>query len=248
KSLERKYKSDVLLDMNFNRLLAKHDVQRELKYSRQETNLSNDVMNKNTNNVLKNTSSYGQLSKKGKTGLDVYMNEYKRRYRKKKGLSKLDCYCEKKVFDKFNYISDIAEKMQNDKKRFRIFFFKKYGIGLILFSLIPLLGLIIPGLFTGSDDASIPIKLCYSTCKHHGTGVTGGDSTHVGTSHLSPFTKEQWPIIDYMNVIISYIVLVTFLLFIIYALIKIIKYERIKCGKSKMGIKEYFKFCKDLLI
>ncbi|KMZ77272.1 hypothetical protein PVIIG_06551 [Plasmodium vivax India VII] len=160
KSLEMNYKSDISLDMNFNRLLAKHDIQRELKYSRQGTNLSNDVMNKNTKNVLKDTSSYGQLSKKGKTGLDVYMNEYKHRYRKKRGLSKLDCYWEKKIFNKIHHLYEFAKKIQNDQKRFRNFFLKKYGIGFILFALLPALGLIFPILFGSKEKGKALINLC----------------------------------------------------------------------------------------
>ncbi|KMZ88917.1 hypothetical protein PVBG_06292, partial [Plasmodium vivax Brazil I] len=75
------------------------------------------------------------------------MKGYKDRYMKKKGLSKLDCYYENKVFGKINHIRDIAEKMHNDKKRWKKFFLKKYGIVLMLFALIPAIGLIFPILF-----------------------------------------------------------------------------------------------------
>ncbi|SCA59911.1 Plasmodium exported protein, unknown function [Plasmodium vivax] len=242
KSLERKYKSDVLLDMNFNRLLAKHDVQRELKYSRQETNLSNDVMNKNTNNVLKNTSSYGQLSKRGKTGLDVYMNEYKRRYRKKKGLSKLECYCEKKVLDKLHGLYAAGEKLKNEKKSLKNFFLKKYGIGLILFALMPAVSLIYYILFGAGSWWDAIIKFC-------------ANASHISDETLSACQNRheyKWkPYIDYIHpalMVFTFTMIIIILLFVFYTLIKVVKYEKLKSGKDKMSLKEYLRFSKDVFI
>ncbi|SCA82192.1 Protein of unknown function, putative, partial [Plasmodium vivax] len=242
KSLENKYKSDVSLDMNFNRLLAKHDIQRELKYSRERENFSNDFKNKNTKNVLKDTSSYGQLRKKGKTGLDAYMNNYKHRYRKKNGLSKLECYCEKKVFDKFNYISDIAEKMQNDKKRFRIFFIRKYGIGFILFALLPALGLIFPILFGSKDEKNALITLCPNEAhfKNEGTHLDSckGTYTTIDQTAFNNIAISNYVLFSIMGAIVS--------IFFIYSFIKLIKYERLKSRKGKMSAKEYCRFCNDI--
>ncbi|KMZ82407.1 hypothetical protein PVIIG_06004 [Plasmodium vivax India VII] len=242
KSLEKKYKSDISLDMNFNRLLAKHDVQRELKYSRQGANFSNVAMNKNTKNVLKDTSSYGQLSKKGKTGLDVYMNDYKRRYRKKKGLSKLDCYCEKKVFNKIHHLYEIAEKMQNDEKRLKKFFLKKYGLVFILFALLPALGLIFPILFGGKEKGKALINLC--TKEEH----LKGERSHVTScaSIYSSIDQTAFDNIGLSNYVIFSIIGAIVSIFFIYIVIKLIKYERLKSRKGKMSAKEYCSFCKDV--
>ncbi|VUZ99939.1 Plasmodium exported protein, unknown function [Plasmodium vivax] len=242
KSLENKYKSDVSLDMNFNRLLAKHDIQRELKYSRERENFSNDFKNKNTKNVLKDTSSYGQLRKKGKTGLDAYMNNYKHRYRKKNGLSKLECYCEKKVFDKFNYISDIAEKMQNDEKRLKKFFLKKYGLVFILFALLPALGLIFPILFGGKEKGKALINLC--TKEEH----LKGEHSHVTScaSIYSSIDQTAFDNIGLSNYVIFSIIGAIVSIFFIYIVIKLIKYERLKSRKGKMSAKEYCRFCNDI--
>ncbi|KMZ77104.1 hypothetical protein PVIIG_06289 [Plasmodium vivax India VII] len=75
------------------------------------------------------------------------MKNYKKRYMRKKGLSKLDCYYENKIFRKFNNICDIGKKMQYDENLSKKVFLKKYGLGLIIFALIPVLGFIFPILF-----------------------------------------------------------------------------------------------------
>ncbi|VUZ95047.1 Plasmodium exported protein, unknown function [Plasmodium vivax] len=242
KSLEKKYKSDISLDMNFNRLLAKHDRQRELKYSRQGAQLANDIINKNTRNVLKDTPSYVQLSKKGKTGLDVYMNEYKRRYRKKKGLSKLECYCEKKVLDKLHGLYAAGEKLKNEKKSLKNFFLKKYGIGLILFALMPAVSLIYYILFGAGSWWDAIIKFC-------GTASHISDETLSGCQNRHEY---KWkPYIDYIHpalMVFTFTMIIIILLFVFYTLIKVVKYEKLKSGKDKMSLKEYLRFSKDVFI
>ncbi|SCA83684.1 Plasmodium exported protein, unknown function [Plasmodium vivax] len=242
KSLEKKYKSDISLNMNFNRLLAKHDRQRELKYSRQGAQLANDIINKNTRNVLKDTPSYVQLSKKGKTGLDVYMNEYKRRYRKKKGLSKLECYCEKKVLDKLHGLYAAGEKLKNEKKSLKNFFLKKYGIGLILFALMPAVSLIYYILFGAGSWWDAIIKFCRTASHISDEKLSGCQNRH----------EYKWkPYIDYIHpalMVFTFTMIIIILLFVFYTLIKVVKYEKLKSGKDKMSLKEYLRFSKDVFI
>ncbi|SCA59552.1 Protein of unknown function, putative [Plasmodium vivax] len=161
------------------------------------------------------------------------MKNYKKRYMKKKGLYKLDCYCENKVFGKFNHISDIAEKMEKNMKNSKKFFLKKYGIGLIIFALIPSLGLIYPILLGHKDLGDGILKLCF-------TSHTGCAKFHPGIEQKELEKLAEVPLA------FSIITLVIFLLFIIYILVKVIKYEKIKSGKGKMNIKEYCRFCKDI--
>ncbi|CAI7724125.1 Plasmodium exported protein, unknown function [Plasmodium vivax] len=241
-SLEKKYRSDISLDLNFNRLLAKHDLKRELKYSRQGEKLSNDTMYKNTKNVFKDTSSYGQLSKKGKTGLDAYMNDYKRRYRKKKGLSKLDCYWEKNIFNKIHHLHEVAEKMQNDQKRTKLFFMKKYGIIFILLTLLPALGLIFPILFGSKDGKSGLIILCPDNdhVARNGNHHTSCSATYttIDQTAFNNIAISNYVLFSIMGAIVS--------IFFIYSFIKLIKYERLKSRKGKMSAKEYCRFCNDI--
>ncbi|KMZ76685.1 hypothetical protein PVIIG_05725 [Plasmodium vivax India VII] len=182
------------------------------------------------------------------SNIDIYMKDYKRRYAKKRGLSKLDCYCEKKVFDKINQLNEFSGKIHNDKNRYKKSFFKKYGVGLILFVFIPaVLGSLLPILIVG-DEMKQLIPMCNSMCKKHVTETKEGYSDeHISKSYLSPFTNDTWKTILNVNDILSLSFVVIFLIIMIYIFIKFIKYEGIKAGKSKMPLKEYFHFHKYIL-
>ncbi|EDL42578.1 variable surface protein Vir35, putative, partial [Plasmodium vivax] len=103
----------------FQRSLARHVAQKEFNRS----NIRNKLLENNSHNNVKCTSDdltkYSQLKKKELNDLDLYKKLYKHRYSKKNILGKLDCYCEKKIFDKYDQIHDLAEKLQNDKKTFK---------------------------------------------------------------------------------------------------------------------------------
>ncbi|KMZ82306.1 hypothetical protein PVIIG_05747, partial [Plasmodium vivax India VII] len=122
KSLENKYEHNKILNINHHRLLAKHELHRELGHVGTGAKLFYDSVDKCKRKVADDISISSQLNKKGSNNVETYMQNYKRRYEKKKGLYKLDCYCEKKVFDKLNYIYTLSDKMRNDKKGFK----KKY--------------------------------------------------------------------------------------------------------------------------
>ncbi|KMZ76774.1 hypothetical protein PVIIG_05886 [Plasmodium vivax India VII] len=178
------------------------------------------------------------------------MKNYKNRYMKKKGLSKLDCYYENKVFEKFCNICDIAEKMKYDKKRSKSFFLKKYGKALIILALIPSLGLIYYILFGVGKNPGI-LELCdNNTTNGHidGSGNHKDTPEDIANCFRKPLydNKETLEIIGHVNFIFS-LVMITIVLFVVfYILLKIIKYEKIKSGKGKMSVKEYYRFCKDI--
>ncbi|VUZ98020.1 Plasmodium exported protein, unknown function [Plasmodium vivax] len=216
KSLEKEFRHDKSLNLIFNRLLAKHDIQYELPYGNLREKLSDDI------------SIYGKIRKKKPDNLEAYINDYKRRYRKKKGLFKLDCYCEKKIFDKFHYIKELSEKVHNDKKSFKKIFFKKYGIGLILFFLIPALGFIYYILYGVKDwgDGVFPI------CRENGHAE---DESNIGTCKNCQklIFKGHIKDMEILNAIFLFTMIIIILIFTIYLTIKLIKYEKLKAGKRK---------------
>ncbi|VUZ98032.1 Plasmodium exported protein, unknown function [Plasmodium vivax] len=126
-SLENQKENDKILNTNVRRLLARYEKQRELQHRGFKEKISDDRWNKNERTVSDVLSTYSRVKRKESNSIDTYMKNYKNRYMKKKGISKLDCYCENKVFEKFCHIRDIAEKVNYDKKRSKSFFFKKYG-------------------------------------------------------------------------------------------------------------------------
>ncbi|SCA83360.1 Protein of unknown function, putative [Plasmodium vivax] len=155
KSLENQYKYDKILNVKFCRLLASYEQKRGLRDTRFKDKLPDRSLHKNRINEPDHIPTYSSVRSKASNNVDLYMKNYKDRYMNKKGLSKLDCYYENKLFNKFNHMCDIAEKMRNNKKRLKRFFLKKYGIGLIIFALLPSLGLIFHIFFGVGENPGI---------------------------------------------------------------------------------------------
>ncbi|SCA83552.1 Plasmodium exported protein, unknown function, partial [Plasmodium vivax] len=248
KSLDNIYKQDRTWNTEFNRLLARHEQIRELEQTMLREKLPEKRSYKEKRNMFPDISAYSHVKKNKSNNIDVYMKNYKRRYGKKRGLSKLDCYYENKVFTKINNICDTAEKMQYGKKSAKKFFLKKYGIGLILFALIPVLGFIFRILF--GLNRNMPGILGPCTDDHFDTANNNKHRTTGKykncTSEWIDKNKEVIENLQCANFIFTIIMVSIVILFIFYILIKVIKYEKISAGKGKMKLKEYCRFCKDI--
>ncbi|KMZ89639.1 hypothetical protein PVMG_05924 [Plasmodium vivax Mauritania I] len=244
--LKIEYNVDRTLFASFNRLLAKHEIQEGLGSHRQRELLTDNIMNKNMKNALEHPSTYGQLNK-SKNDLDSYMRGYKRRYSKKNGLGKLDCYFEKKVFDKIDDLHNLVEKMQNDKKSLKKKIWKKYGIFFILLSLIPLFGLIKYIVYYGYLKANYE---CFHGCNfgNHKKSEHGEYKHDDDVYARAPIYKETWGTIEIVNFTLLCVSSFIVISVVIYIFIKFIKYQRLKACRSKMSIKEYCKFCKSIFI
>ncbi|KMZ96490.1 hypothetical protein PVNG_05843 [Plasmodium vivax North Korean] len=194
--------------------------------------LPHDNINKKKRNVSEYRSRHSQLYDKGLNNLDIYLKDYKRRYGEKKGLSKLYCYCEKKVFDKIQHIDELVHRYQNQKRRLKKIVFKKYGIFLVLIALIPALALIYPILFGTEHWGKGIIKDC-DEVGH--MGVNGGHITSKSDCHKYSYYENGYIIknVAIVHKCVSFIIIAFFLLFLIYSIIKFIKYERLKYGKVK---------------
>ncbi|KNA02145.1 hypothetical protein PVNG_05910 [Plasmodium vivax North Korean] len=234
-------KVNISLDVRTHRLLAKHEYQNEMptrglqnkvSYSRDDYKLEKGKRNNNT---------FQQLKQSGTNYVDDYFKSYKKRYSKKRGLKKLDCYCEKKVLDKIHGLYAVGRKLKNEKKSFKKFFFKKYGIGLILFALTPALGFIYNILFGVNDWGRGIFKLCDKNNEHN----SDDNSKECPDLHKYKWEKTLNHI-GYFNYVFTFIMLFVVLVVVIYILMKVIKYEKLKAGKSKMNIKEYCTLCKDV--
>ncbi|KMZ94952.1 hypothetical protein PVMG_05621 [Plasmodium vivax Mauritania I] len=236
-----KFTHDITWNTSFKRLLGKLECNEELYDLHLRGKLVNYGMSpKNTNEDV--ISTYGNLKKRRRINLYDHKKGYKNRYSKKKGLAKLDCYCEKILFDKFDYLDNIAEKRKNCRTSFMEKILNKYGYRLILFSLLPIVGLIFPALFHKDEGGKEPL-LSFCTHSSHNKGpnekCTAQIVPDIIITHLN--------IINCLNLIIFYIIIPTiYLSIIIYGFIKVVKYERLKLGKDKMSFKEYCLFCKVL--
>ncbi|SCA82166.1 Protein of unknown function, putative [Plasmodium vivax] len=211
-----------------------------------EAEIDKTVLNKNSPYYLENNgttnydgyvSIYGNMKNRDSIKLKLYKTSYKHRHAKKKGLSKLDCYCEKILLDKFHHIYELAEKMKSDKKGLKRHFYIKYGTGLIFIFLIPALGFIFPILFGFKKPGTGIFDYCVKD--EHETNQD--NCKRIYKWHDYKHIIEGMGTFSYIFFSISGIILS---LIFIYILIKVIKYERLKAGIGKINRKEYIDFCK----
>ncbi|SCA83396.1 Plasmodium exported protein, unknown function, partial [Plasmodium vivax] len=247
-ALENQEQQNKYLYTNLSRLLSKHEIQWELERSNFRDKLSDHTTERRKKYITGDISSYSQLKKKGLNDFEVYMKNYEHRYAKKKGLSKLDCYCEKKVFDNIQRLYGIGEKLRNEKKCFKKYFLKKYGIGFILIALIPALSFIFYILFGVPSWGRGIFTLC-SDNAHMGKNTKGHLINPRGGCEKIWLYKYRKSIKYFGgSLIIFSIIMAIIVLIVIYAIFKVIKYERLKSGKDKICVNEYCRFAKDVFI
>ncbi|SCA83691.1 Plasmodium exported protein, unknown function [Plasmodium vivax] len=241
--LKNMHKNDKALNISYNRLLAKYEVKKDTYQAGIKKQYTGKGMYNNAKNNIEGIGPYSHLKKDGLSDLDAYKKSYKKRYSKKNALAKLECYYEKKVFDKIDYIYNQAEKMKCDKKSYKKKMYHKYGYGFIIFSLVPVLGLIIPLLFNKNFQI---IDRCFPRCTEdsHMKVVNSNNKHDDETYPLASISEDNWKIITTVNDVFLYLSTIIVLFVVIYILIKVIKYERLKAGRGKMNRKEYFDFCK----
>ncbi|SCA83382.1 Plasmodium exported protein, unknown function [Plasmodium vivax] len=244
KNLEMLNQQEGLLNKSNNRLLAKNETQRDLKYPQLRNKLSDDVNNMNLKYRNNNITTYDKLNKKKLSDLDAYKKGYKNRYYKKKGLAKLDCYYENKIFNKIDEIYKLSRSMQNDEKNFKKKIYNIFGYRLILLAIFPIFGVILPALFSEKGPL---FYYCPSDC--------GADTTekHAHAEYEKEFIKgslssTQRNLIVSLHALIFFTILIIVLTVIIYTLVKVVKYERLKAGKGKIKGKDYYRFCKNVFI
>ncbi|GAB70063.1 CYIR protein, partial [Plasmodium cynomolgi strain B] len=87
---------------------------------------------------------HAQLKNKGLNDLEIYKEKFKSKYPKRKGFKRLDCYCEKKIFDMIDIIGEQEVGTSSYNKKLKKVIVRKWGIRTIVMCLIPLIGIIIP--------------------------------------------------------------------------------------------------------
>ncbi|SCA82082.1 Plasmodium exported protein, unknown function [Plasmodium vivax] len=224
KSYKNEKKHLIRLDIRTQRLLAKH----ERKYELRSTSLKykNPEYGDSYNKL--NDEKYYPAYKNTKVGrsnnLEAYKTNYNMRYAKKKGLQKLDCYYEKKVFDNFGKIEELVEKI-NNKRASKSVIYKKYCLKPILIFLFPLLGLIIPIYLKVNNGHFI------SYCKTEKIKMPNGTKDKI--NHIDCGRLELASTV--LNTIFFCGFLFLSLSALIYIYKKHVKYENLKAGKWKMN-------------
>ncbi|KMZ96489.1 hypothetical protein PVNG_05842 [Plasmodium vivax North Korean] len=220
KSLEYGSKIHMSLDRRSYRVLATYEKQNDIRNTRLQYKVPLNEENCKMANVRENKNTYEHLKRGSSNHMEAYLKCYNQRYNKKKGLEKLDCFCEKKLFKSLHKMEKIAAQKNKGKNIIKKLIYKKYGLPLILLSFIPLFGLILPIKYFND------LHLEKGTCKKIKQQINGTD--YEGASHQAcDFLSETYVYLNYFFVFSS--IFITILL-IIYSIIKVAKYERIKHG------------------
>ncbi|CAI7718698.1 Plasmodium exported protein, unknown function [Plasmodium vivax] len=230
----------ISLNICFKRYLAMYEGYTEIDKTGLYKNSPYSFENKETSNYDENVSIYGNIKNRDSNKLKLYKTAYKHRYAKKKGLSKLDCYYEKKIFKKIDYIYNLADNWHGDKKSFKKKIMKKFGTPLILFALLPCLGLIIYILFGGNEIGRGIINICTKTEANHINASPPCAGIH------NVITEDNNNYIEYTHFVFLFLMIMLVIFVFIYILLKVVKYERLREGKGKMSKKEYFNYCKEV--
>ncbi|KMZ83298.1 hypothetical protein PVBG_06145 [Plasmodium vivax Brazil I] len=218
KSLEYRSRIDTCLGRNTNRLLAKHRDESELQRIRLQNKANNNAHKYKLANGNESNNTYEHLKHDNLNNVDIYLRSYKSRYSKKKGLKKIDCYYEKKLFSTINKLEKHKGKNNSSKNRIKRVLLTKYGLPYIILSLLPILLLVVP-------LREIPSKVKYTPS---GSFSLKKDNAIVKTPFIN-FNIDDTT----LPCILFYISITIFFSLAIYTYIKILKYQRIKAGMLK---------------
>ncbi|SCA83365.1 Protein of unknown function, putative, partial [Plasmodium vivax] len=217
KYLNIKYNDGSTWKLRNNRLLKNDGPKSETG----ENSKSDNITLPGEQNILKdNTGSpeiYAKINKDTTNSMYAYIKKLEQGYHNKKGLKRLDCLYEKKLFNEMYKLDKIAGNMKSKNSYFKKVILKRYGLRFFIFSLVILFGIVT------------------STWCH----VGGKDSEEIKCliRDMSNPTPEKGScsncnvienVILGSNGIIYFPLVIAFLSFIIYTTSKVKKYKRLK--------------------
>ncbi|SCA82191.1 Plasmodium exported protein, unknown function, partial [Plasmodium vivax] len=221
-------KLDISLDLRPHRLLTKYEEQNELMNTRLQYKTNDNRQHQKLINGRDN-NTYEKLKRGKPNNVEAYLNSFKYRHSKKSGLKKLDCYCEKKLFNSFNKIVSLAEEKKFSKKRIKKILYKKYGIPFIIISLLPLLVVILPIVVPDGDHIERKCQITLKKTLQRENKINFGEFESI--SHES-CNKIPYAC-TYLNNLFFIALALIIVSFIIYTFIKVNKYQRIRSGMLK---------------
>ncbi|KMZ95497.1 hypothetical protein PVMG_05804 [Plasmodium vivax Mauritania I] len=219
KTLEKGNEFLISSDIRKFRSLAKYEHRNELK------TISYDDDNYKHMKEKRYTGTYAKLKERNSRNFVDYKKNMNSRLNRKKGLKKLDCYCENKIFNSMDKFDKLVENMNSNKGIINKILFKKFGLLIIFTFLFATSGMIFALLSCISDPNS----------------SSGGESRKKYLLDSLGMTSDVIHMISAFFFIIGVIIF----LVCIYFLIKTIKYEGIKRGKRKMKPMEYIYLFKE---
>ncbi|KMZ96481.1 hypothetical protein PVNG_05834 [Plasmodium vivax North Korean] len=210
--LNMKYNKGNTGNVGNNRLLTNDVPQSEIGQSESKHNLT-VLEEKNTlKDITDSSEIHEKLNNDISNNICAYIKKLEHGYTDKKGLKRLDCHYEKKLFNEMYKLDKIAGHMKSKNSYFKKVIWKRYGLRFVIFSLVILFGV----------TASI---MCYMNDK-----VWQDGSNYCKTSD-NTFCKNCTFIenaLNPLNTVIHVLFFIILLSSIIYVLSKIKKYKRLK--------------------
>ncbi|VUZ95549.1 Plasmodium exported protein, unknown function [Plasmodium vivax] len=223
-SLYNGKKLNISLDIRTHRTLAKYENKKDLKNAKLQYQTDDNRDNHKLVYRRENNNTYEHIKNSTSNNVESYLKLYNKRYSKKKGLKKFDCYYEKKLYNSLNKLEKLAKKKKTSKSRIISIICGKYGLPLILLSLIPLLVYSFPKIIAGKEHSKEFDKCVVTTKTDTPTQLKTIDHKNCKFNEIEDFKFV------YIFIFISFFIVLSI---IIYTYIKILKYKRIKEGMLK---------------
>ncbi|KMZ76770.1 hypothetical protein PVIIG_05851 [Plasmodium vivax India VII] len=196
-----------------HRLLTNDDPQSEIEQSSVQENLKEPGAKNKIKDITGSSDIYEKVKKDTSNSMHAYIKKLEHGYTNKKGLKRLDCLYEKKLFDEMYRLDKIAGSMKSENSYLKKVIWKRYGLRFIVFLLVILFGIV----------GSIVCKFC---------GTTEGANCG-GSNNISERCKNIENVLLGTNGIIFIPLIIAYLSFILYILSKVEKYRRLKKKYSK---------------
>ncbi|EDL42709.1 variable surface protein Vir35-like [Plasmodium vivax] len=124
------------LKVRNDRLLTNDDPQCEIKQSRIKENLKEPETKNKLKDITESSDIYEKANKNTSNSMHAYIKKLERGYPNKKGLKRLDCYYEKKLFDEMYKLDKISGHMKSKNSYIKKVIWKRYGFRFVIFSLV----------------------------------------------------------------------------------------------------------------
>ncbi|SCA81849.1 Protein of unknown function, putative [Plasmodium vivax] len=149
-----------------------------------------------------------------------YIKKLEHGYTNKKGLKRLDCHYEKKLFEEMYKLDTIVGHVKSKNSYFKKVIWKRYGLRFVIFSLVILfgIGMSIWGCMISINDSPTNIS-----CKNNG-------------EKPCIFCKNMGDFLPLPNSVLFFPLTIAYLSFVIYILSKVRKYKRLKRKYDKISL------------
>ncbi|KMZ83349.1 hypothetical protein PVBG_05745 [Plasmodium vivax Brazil I] len=203
-----------------NRLLKNDGPNSEIEKSSINENLKEPEEQNKLKDISESSEIDEKIKKVASNSMYTYIKKLDREYPNKKGLKRLDCHYEKKLFGEIYELDKIAGNMKSKNSYFKKVILKRYSLRFVIFSLVVLFGIVtsILGYISTIDNPPTNIS-----CK---------------TNNQKPcsFCKSMSDFLPVPSSVLFFPLTIAYLSFVIYIFSKVRKYKRLKRKYVKISL------------